>query len=119
MAHTKTGIAVGTNKGFIVSKPDVNPRTVKAVRRRGSLGKRVSVIREIVREVCGFAPYERRMLELLRVGDAGKDKRALKLAKKRLGTLRRAKAKRSELETIIQAQKKAAAAAKKDDEKKE
>ena len=45
------------------------------------LGKRVKFIREIVREVTGFAPYERRIMELLRVG---KDKRALKLAKKRV-----------------------------------
>ncbi len=119
MALPKSGLAVGTNKGFIISKPEVNPRTIKAVRRRGTLGKRVAVIREVVREVCGFAPYERRMMELLRVGDAGKDKRALKLAKKRLGTLRRAKAKRSELEAVIQVQKKAAAAAKQAEETQE
>ena len=112
MAKAKTGIAVGMNKGFIVSKPDVNPRTTKPSLRRGTLGKRVSMIREVIREVCGFAPYERRMMELLRVGDANKDKKALKMAKQRLGTLRRAKRKRGELEMVIQIQKKAAAAAK-------
>ena len=33
-------------------------------------------VRAVVREVVGFAPYERRVMELLKVG---KDKRALKV----------------------------------------
>ena len=39
------------------------------------------MVRELVKEVCGQAPYEKRMIELLRVQ---KDKRALKFAKKRV-----------------------------------
>lgn len=35
----------------------------------------------MIREVCGFAPYERRAMELLKVS---KDKRALKFIKKRV-----------------------------------
>jgi hypothetical protein len=38
-------------------------------------------VREIVKEVAGLAPYERRVIELLR---NSKDKRARKLAKKRV-----------------------------------
>ncbi len=38
-------------------------------------------VRDIVREVTGFCPYERRTLELLRVG---RDKKALKFLKKRV-----------------------------------
>ena len=38
-------------------------------------------VREIVREVAGLAPYEKRVTELLKVG---KDKRALKLCKKKV-----------------------------------
>lgn len=38
-------------------------------------------IRDLVREVVGFAPYEKRCMELLRIG---KDKRALKFVKKRV-----------------------------------
>jgi len=41
----------------------------------------VKFIREIVREVAGLAPYEKRVSELLKVG---KDKRALKLCKKKV-----------------------------------
>merc|ERR1712146_865767 len=52
--------------------------------------------------VCGFAPYEKRAMELLAQGF---DKRALKFCKKRLGTHRRGKKKRSELEGVLQAQK--------------
>ena len=43
--------------------------------------KRVKFIRDLVREVVGFAPYEKRCMELLRIG---KDKRALKFVKKRV-----------------------------------
>lgn len=38
-------------------------------------------MREIVKEVAGLAPYERRVIELLR---NSKDKRARKMAKKRV-----------------------------------
>ena len=44
-------------------------------------GKRTRLIREVVRDVAGLAPYERRVTELLKVG---KDKRALKLCKKKV-----------------------------------
>ena len=45
------------------------------------LNKRVKFIRDVVHEVCGFAPYEKRALELLKIN---KDKRALKFVKKRV-----------------------------------
>lgn len=46
--------------------------------------KRVKFVREIIREVAGLAPYEKRVTELLKVG---KDKRALKLCKKKVRSL--------------------------------
>ena len=70
-----------------------------------ALGKRVKVIREVIREVTGFAPYERRALELLKVG---KDKRARKFAKRRLGTMLRAKSKIEELTNVLMAQRRGA-----------
>lgn len=45
------------------------------------LNKNVKFVRDLVREVCGLAPYEKRMIELLKVQ---RDKRALKFAKKRV-----------------------------------
>jgi large subunit ribosomal protein L36e len=51
-------------------------------------------------QVCGFAPYERRLQELLKVG---KEKRALKLAKVKLGSHKRAKAKREEMSNVLRA----------------
>ena len=45
------------------------------------MGKRVGMIRDLIREVAGAAPYEKRLMELLKVG---KDKRALKVAKKKV-----------------------------------
>ena len=38
-------------------------------------------IRELIRDVVGSAPYEKRLMELLKVG---RDKRALKLAKRKV-----------------------------------
>ena len=46
------------------------------------LGKRVKFVREIIHEVAGLAPYEKRIIELLKIG---KDKRALKVAKRKVG----------------------------------
>ena len=45
------------------------------------LCKRVKFVRDVIREVVGLAPYERRIIELLKVQ---RDKRALKFAKKRV-----------------------------------
>lgn len=54
----------------------------------------------MVREIAGLAPYERRLIDLIR--NAG-EKRARKVAKKRLGSLKRAKAKVEEMNEIITA----------------
>jgi large subunit ribosomal protein L36e len=74
-----------------VSKPRVS-------RTKGHLSKRTSFVRELVKEVAGLAPYERRIIELLR---NSKDKRARKLAKKKLGTFGRAKAKVEDMNRVI------------------
>ena len=55
-------------------------------------------MRNLIREVAGFAPYEKRITELLKVG---KDKRALKVAKRKLGTHKRAKKKREEMSSVL------------------
>ncbi|KAL2133112.1 hypothetical protein VTI74DRAFT_2914 [Chaetomium olivicolor] len=100
MAATKketprTGLAAGINKGHKttarVSKPRVS-------RTKGHLSKRTAFVRDLVKEVAGLAPYERRIIELLR---NSKDKRARKLAKKKLGTFGRAKAKVEDMNRVI------------------
>uniref|UniRef100_A0A4W6G263 60S ribosomal protein L36 n=1 Tax=Lates calcarifer TaxID=8187 RepID=A0A4W6G263_LATCA len=96
-------MAVGLNKGHPVTK---NVAAPKHSRRRGRLTKHSKFIRDTIREVCGFAPYERRAMELLKVS---KDKRALKFIKKRIGTHIRAKRKREELSNVLAAMRKAAA----------
>mmetsp|Transcript_12165 Transcript_12165/g.32736 ORF Transcript_12165/g.32736 Transcript_12165/m.32736 type:complete len:99 (+) Transcript_12165:54-350(+) len=94
-----SGIAVGLNKGHIVTKKTSAPRPSA---RKGALGKRTGFVRKLIREVVGFAPYEKRVMELLKVG---KDKRALKFAKRRLGTHLRAKRKRDELGDALRTKK--------------
>ncbi|KAF7703068.1 hypothetical protein HF521_022075 [Silurus meridionalis] len=96
-------MAVGLKKGHPVTKNVTKPRHS---RRRGRLTKHSKFVRDMIREVCGFAPYERRAMELLKVS---KDKRALKFIKKRVGTHIRAKRKREELSNILAALRKAAA----------
>ncbi|KAM3282366.1 hypothetical protein P3S67_026011 [Capsicum chacoense] len=75
------GLSVGLNKGHIVTKKALAPRPSE---RKG--------------KTSNFAPYEKRITELLKVG---KDKRALKAAKRKLGTHKRAKKKREELSTVL------------------
>ncbi|KEF62782.1 60S ribosomal protein L36 [Exophiala aquamarina CBS 119918] len=94
-AAEKTGITVGLNKGHKVTVITPKPRISRT---KGHLSKRTAFVREIVKEVAGLAPYERRVIELLR---NSKDKRARKLAKKRLGTFGRAKRKVDELQRVI------------------
>ncbi|KAK6925827.1 Ribosomal protein L36e [Dillenia turbinata] len=92
-----TGLFVGLNKGHVVTKKELAPRPSD---RKGSL----------IREVAGFAPYEKRITELLKVG---KDKRALKVAKRKLGTHKRAKKKREEMSSVLRKMRSASGAEKK------
>ncbi|KAG5075209.1 hypothetical protein JHK84_056440 [Glycine max] len=90
-----TGLFVGLNKGHVVTKKELPPRPSD---RKGKTSKRVHFVRNLIREVAGFAPYEKRITELLKVG---KDKRALKVAKRKLGTHKRAKKKREEMSSVL------------------
>ncbi|KAF2351742.1 Ribosomal protein L36e [Trinorchestia longiramus] len=96
--------ARGLSKGHKVTKTKFKPRHGA---RKGCITKHNKFIRDIVREIVGFAPYERRCMEFLKVS---REKRALKFLKKRLGTHLRAKRKREELQKVILQQRKAAAA---------
>ncbi|KAI7881112.1 50S ribosomal protein L36e [Lichtheimia hyalospora FSU 10163] len=90
----KSGIAVGINKGHITTRRELKQKPSQ----RRAIGKRTAFVRSIVREVAGFAPYERRVMELIK---NSRDKRAKKLTKRRLGTFVRAKKKIDELQGVI------------------
>ncbi|KAJ5896158.1 uncharacterized protein N7473_005557 [Penicillium subrubescens] len=96
MAQERTGIVVGTNKGHKTTP--LNTPKNKISRSKGKSSRRTAFVREIAREVVGLAPYERRVIELLR---NAQDKRARKLAKKRLGTFVRGKRKVEDMQKVI------------------
>ncbi|XP_012281837.1 60S ribosomal protein L36 [Orussus abietinus] len=107
-------LAVGLNKGHKTSKIRVAKNkserektvVVRPARLKGRQTKHTKFVRDLIREVTGHAPYEKRAMELLKVS---KDKRALKFLKRRLGTHIRAKRKREELGNILVQMRKAAA----------
>jgi large subunit ribosomal protein L36e len=59
------------------------------------------LIRKVIAEICGKAPYERKIIEMLKQKKANSNKKAYKLAKKSLGTHKRATKKRSELNEYL------------------
>ncbi|KAF8304780.1 ribosomal protein L36e [Clavulina sp. PMI_390] len=91
----RTNLPVGPNKGHPTT---AIARTTKPSHRKGIRSPKSTLIHSVIREVAGYAPYERRVMELLR---NSKDKKARKLSKKRLGTLLRSKRKIEELSNII------------------
>jgi large subunit ribosomal protein L36e len=97
----RTGLAWGRNKGHKVNVIAKKDRRKKPSNRKGRLGQRTAFVREVIREICGFSPYEKRMLELLRTNDPKHAKKAYRFAKVRLGTHTRALRKREELMGIV------------------
>ncbi|BGP17983.1 hypothetical protein JCM10213_005022 [Rhodosporidiobolus nylandii] len=103
MAAARSNLPWGLNKGHPTT---VIPKAPRPANRKGKQSARSAFVKSVVREVAGFAPYERRVMELIR---NSKDKKARKLTKKRLGTLRRAKRKVDELTGVIAEQRRHAA----------
>jgi len=85
---------------------EINKQPVKSAKDAVDLSAKAegkkTLVREVVREVAGFAPYEKHMMELIKIGSASTLKRAVKFAKARLGTQLRAKRKRDELVNAVQ-----------------
>ena len=123
----RTGIFVGLNRGHVVTKPKTDAEAFKKEKsgRKGRLHPRVKAVREIIQEVCGLQPFQKKMIEMLRTGVQIKEKKAVKLARARVGQHKRAGRIRDNLQTLIQVQKREATeraeaekAAKKDEKKK-
>ncbi|KAJ1920906.1 ribosomal protein L36 [Tieghemiomyces parasiticus] len=124
----RSGIIRGDNRGFVTqvrARPakvhGANPmipetnlnseptfpfiRPVLHLAHQQPRSKNTVFVRSLVREVAGFAPYERRVMELLK---NSKDKRARKLSKARIGSFSLAKKKVEELGNIIAAARRGA-----------
>ena len=86
-------------KGHAVTKLS---KVAKPSYRKGRLSKRTALVRSVIREVTGFAPYERKVLELLQAGSSKDEKKAMKVAKRRLGTHKRGIKKREFLRGVMQ-----------------
>ena len=78
---------LGLHKGFVVTKLDNKERPMN---RKARTSNRVREIRKLMDSVTQLSPFEKRILELFKMGVQKVDKRAFKLLKKRLGTRRRA-----------------------------
>ncbi len=103
----KSGFFVGLNHGHIVTKPaKPDHRKTNASHRKGRSTKRVLAVRSVISEIAGFSPYERKIIEMLRTGDATKEKKAVKLARKKLGQQKRARRKIDQLANALKAMKK-------------
>ncbi|GAY40027.1 hypothetical protein CUMW_048900 [Citrus unshiu] len=86
--QSNTGLFVGLSKGHVMNKKELPGKTSKGV----------DFERNVIREVAGFASYKKGINKLLKVG---KDKRTLKVAKKKLGAHKRAKMKREEMSNVL------------------
>ena len=92
------GVIRGLNKGRKIAK------VTKASRGRvGKVSKAKHVIKAVIHDVVGFLPFERRAQELLKIG---REKKALKYCKKRLGSHHFGKKKRDELAESLRQKKK-------------
>ena len=91
-----SGIRMGLNPGHVVTR-----KAYKHESRHGKFKAKLAAVREVVSEVAGLMPYEKRVIELLKVG---REKRALRFLKRRLGTHQRATRKREKLSDVMRAQ---------------
>eukprot|EP00754_Rhynchopus_humris_P006087 Rhum_TRINITY_DN12976_c0_g1::Rhum_TRINITY_DN12976_c0_g1_i1::g.55430::m.55430/K02920/RP-L36e, RPL36; large subunit ribosomal protein L36e len=100
-----TGVSRGLNKGHVTTK---RSKAVSSTKRLSLQKNKLNAVKEVVMETAGLSPYERRIVELLKVQ---REKRALRFCKRRLGSFARGKKKREIMSSLIR--KQAAKAAKK------
>ena len=113
-------IALGPNKGHPFTQYKAAGKAgqrAKPASTKGRIGKRPKLIRQVIAEVSGVSTYEKRIVEFLKAGSLKDTKRALRTAKKALGTHRRAKLKRESLMNMLRAQEKPKAKKEKKEEK--
>ncbi|RKP03229.1 hypothetical protein CXG81DRAFT_9821 [Caulochytrium protostelioides] len=91
----RNGTVVGKARGHKTTRLELVKRHADKI---NMATKRTTFIRDLIQEVAGFAPYERRLIELLK---NSRDKRAKKFCKKRLGTFQRSKRKIEQMQAVI------------------
>merc|ERR1712183_426229 len=91
------GLCLGLNRGFATTK--ITRR--RPSQRRSGMNKRIENITKTIKSVAGFAPYEKRSIEMYKVGNTKLDKRANRMLRKRLGSLRRSKKKSEDLQLYV------------------
>ena len=67
--------------------------------------KRVTVIRRVISELVGKSPFEKKIIEVIKLRHSNSNKKAYKIAKKRLGTHKRALKKREQLIEFVNTRK--------------
>ena len=103
--NNRSGLFVGPKAGRNVKLPAKQAWKTRPITRKGRISKRAKAVREVIREVAGWSPLEKKMLELIRTGVALKAKKAVKTARAKLGTHRRALLKRTAIQDVINQQR--------------
>jgi len=98
----RSGYAKGASKGKATEQRE---RPARPAAKKMVASKRSLLAREIAREVVGLSPYERRILDMIKTGGSAADKRIYKFAKRRLGSHKRALAKREDIKSVNAAQR--------------
>ena len=85
-------VQIETLTGLLYSHPSSSLHQVASAKTK--------MCRAIAREVVGLSPYERRILDMIKTGGSAADKRIYKFAKRRLGSHKRALAKREDIKEV-------------------
>jgi len=91
MAPTRVMKSFATTKLAKASRPK---------HRKGTASSRTKMVREVVREVSGLLPYEKRLLDMIKTAGGAAEKRMYKFAKQRLGGHKRAIKKREDVKEM-------------------
>merc|ERR1711976_366151 len=105
--NNKSGFFVGRNKGRLTKLPAKQAWKNRPVGRKGKVSKRAAFVRTVIRDIAGYSPLERRLMELIKTQVAAKEKKSVKILRKVIGTHKRATIKKVVLDNAIAAQKKA------------
>lgn len=57
---------------------------IRPSQKKGTISKRTKMVRDLVGEVVGLAPYEKRLMDMLKTGGTSAEKRMYKYAKRRV-----------------------------------